>query len=102
MSDKYCPAGQKECERYGNQNYSGDLHHHCRTYDDDVHLGIDGFEVCPWPSKQKKVKDKYEKAWELLLKEGYLAKIFRVYCRPKVDETISKAEFIQALKEAGL
>ena len=66
MSDKFCPAGKIECEDFsirGNYISNFGSCHRMLTNNSGEVFPISAFEQCPWPSKQKKVKDKYEKAW---------------------------------------
>ena len=63
-TDKYCPVGEIECECYGtSRHFCGYM---CVTRNRD--LNIEGFEQCPWPSRQKPV-DAYAKVKEQFIKE---------------------------------
>jgi len=101
VSDKYCPAGKIECEKYTSiTSVGGETISICRAVcptnlaSDPNHVNLSSFEQCPWPSKQKKIKDKYHEAWALY---GDPISFFN-----KEVESNQKHRFIQALKEAGL
>lgn len=57
MDDRYCPAGKINCKHYNKQN-------ECATRGTSYKsILLDYFEQCPWPSKQKPIKDWKEIFW---------------------------------------
>lgn len=69
MGEKYCPAGKIECENYFWDSFPGSLggrEKQC-PFCHFIDYSIIGFEVCPIPSKQKKIEDKVERAWNIMV-----------------------------------
>lgn len=97
MSDKFCPVGKIGCDCFTLISSSIPSSHpdRCSPDSDQMRI-IDGYEQCPWPSRQKKVQSKYEKAWDVLINNPKT-----VTLSPQALQSW-KADFVQALKEAGL
>lgn len=73
----------KDCETC-ELSMRGDDEYFCNAF--DVSPWSTGFERCPWPSRRKEKKDKYEEAYKKFID----------------NIVLGKSAFVSACKEAGL